>query len=117
MNGQADELVGQHAAADKAGCAVVVVADGDAGAGANVVVGFEVEVADGAGVVVALQVAAHLVVAIAEAVGKQAAFRVEQQARGLDGAGGDDDEIGRLLLQMAVGRRNRRRRGLGRARR
>ena len=68
VNRQADELVGQHAAAAQAGSAVVVVADGDAGAGADVVVGFEVEVADRAGVVVALQIAAHLVVAIAQPV-------------------------------------------------
>ncbi len=95
VNGQADELVGQHAAAAETRSAVVVVGDGDAGAGADVVVGFEVEVADGAGVVMALQIAADLVVAIAEAVGKQAALGVQQQARRLDGAGRDDDDVGR----------------------
>ncbi|MDR3455039.1 MAG: hypothetical protein P4L96_19925, partial [Rhodoferax sp.] len=60
MDGQADELVGQHATAGKAGRAVVVVGDGDAGAGADVVVGVEVKVAGCAGVVVALQMTAHL---------------------------------------------------------
>ena len=84
MDGQADEFVGEHAAAAEAGRAVVVVHDGNAGAGTDVVVGFEVEVADGAGVVMALQVAADLVVAVAEAIGKKAAARVEQQARGFD---------------------------------
>ncbi len=85
VDGKADEFVGEHAAAAEAGRAVVVIHDGDAGAGADVVVGFEIEVADGAGVVVSLQVAANLVVAIAEAVGKEAAAGIEQQARGLDG--------------------------------
>ncbi len=52
---------------------MVVVRDGDAGAGAHVVVGLKVEVADGAGVVMPLQMAADLVVAIAETVGKKPA--------------------------------------------
>ena len=86
VDGKADEFVGQHAAAAQAGRAVVVIHDGDAGAGTHVVVGFEIEVADGAGVVMALQVAADLVVAIAEAVGKEAAARIQQQARRFDGA-------------------------------
>ena len=55
----------------------------------------------------ALQVAADLVVAVAEAVGKEAAFGVEQQARGLGGAAGDDNDVGRLLLQVAAGRQNK----------
>ena len=71
MDGKADEFVGEHAAAAEAGRAVVVIHDGDAGAGADIVIGFEIEVADGAGVVVSLQMAADLVVAIAEAVGKR----------------------------------------------
>ena len=102
MYRQADELVGEHAAATEAGCSVVVVGDGDAGTGTNVVVCFEIEVADGAGVVMSLQVATDLVVAVAEAVGKEAAARVEQQARGLDGTGGDDDDVGGLLLKVAA---------------
>jgi hypothetical protein len=81
---------------------VVVIADGDAGAGPNVVVGVEVEIADCAGVMMALKIAADLVVAVAETVGKEPAFRVEQQARRLNGTAGDYDKIGELLLQMAV---------------
>ena len=99
---EANEFVGQHAAAAQSWSAVVVIADGDAGAGSNVVVGLEIEITDCPGVMMALQIAAHLVVTVAEAVGKEAAFRVEQQARRLDGTAGDDDEIGKLLLQMAV---------------
>ena len=102
VDGQADEFVGKHAAAAQAGSSVVVIHDGDAGAGADVVVGFIIEIADGAGVVMALQVAAHLVVAIAQAIGKKAALGVQQQARGLDGAGGDDDDVGELFLQVAA---------------
>ncbi len=85
--------------------------------GPNIVIGIEIEVADGAGVVVALQVAADLVVAIAEAVGKEAAAGVEQQARGFDGAAGDDDDVGELLLQVTVVRQSKRRRARGRDRR
>ena len=84
VNRQADEFVGQHAAAAEPGRAVVVIHDRDARAGTNIVVGFEIEVADRAGVVMSLQMAADLVVAIAEAVGKQPAARVQQQARGFD---------------------------------
>ena len=73
VDGKADEFVGKHAAAAETGSAVVVIHDGDAGARAHIVIGLEVEVADGAGVVVALQVAADLVVAIAEAAGKETA--------------------------------------------
>ena len=86
VNRQANEFVGQHAPAAQAGRAVVVIADGDAGARADVVIGLEVEVAHRAGVVVALQIAADLVVAIPQPVGKQPAFRIQQQARGLRGA-------------------------------
>ena len=103
MDGQADKLVGQHAAAAQAGRAVVVIADGDVGARTDVVVGVVVKVTERAGVLVALQIAAHLVVAVTEAVGKQAALGVQQQASRLHGAAGDDDDVGKLLLQMTVG--------------
>ena len=53
---------------------MVVVADGDVGARAYVVIGFEVEVAHRAGVVVALKIAANLVVAISDPGRKQRLF-------------------------------------------
>ena len=89
--------------AAQAGSAVVVIADGDAGAGTHIVVSIEIEVADGACVVVALQIAADLVVPISQAVRKEAAFGIQQQARRFNGAGGDNDNVGKLLLQMAIG--------------
>ena len=63
---------------------MVVVHDGDTGAGPYIVIGLEVEVADGSRVVMPLQMAANLVVAVAKTVGKEAAPRVEQQARGFN---------------------------------
>ena len=68
----------------KPGIAVVEIADGDGRAGPEVVVGFVVEQADGAGVGVALQISADPVVAIAQSVGEQPAFGIQQQARGFD---------------------------------
>ena len=78
---QPNELVGEHPAAPQSRVAVVVIADSDAGARPEVVVGLEVEQADGARVGVALEVSPHPVIAIAEPVRKQAALRVEQQPR------------------------------------
>ena len=66
LDRQPDELVRQHPAAGQPAVAVVVVADRDAGAGTDVVEGLLLEEADGAGVGVALQVAAHPVVAVAD---------------------------------------------------
>ena len=76
---------------------MVVIADGNVGAGADVVVGVEVEEAGGARVSVALEVAADPIVAIADASGEEFAFGVQKKAGGLDGGSGDDDEIGGLL--------------------
>ena len=102
MNRQADKLIGQHSPAAQAGSSVVVVADGNAGAGACIVVGIEVEVAVCAGVVMALQVSAHLVVAISQPFGKDAAFGIQEQACGLHGSARDHHDIGELLLHAAV---------------
>ena len=74
VNRQPDEFVGQHASAAQPRSAVVVVADRDARARPHIVVGLKVEVTRRAGVVVALQIAAHLIVAISQAIGKQPAF-------------------------------------------
>ena len=70
---QADELVGQHAAAAQPGVAVVEIADRDRRAGADVVVDLLFEEPRRAGVRVSLQVAADPVDAVAEAVRKQPA--------------------------------------------
>ena len=67
---------------------MVVIADGDLRAGTDVVVDLRSNSPDGAGVGVALQIAAHPVVAVAEAVRKQLALGIQQQARRFDcGAG------------------------------
>src|SRR5208283_2316178 len=100
---QANEFVGEHGAAAQAGIAVVVIADGDVGARADVVVGVEIEQARSAGIGMALKVAANPVEAIAEAIRKEFAFGIEEEARGFDGSTGDDNEIGGLLLKTVVG--------------
>jgi len=81
---------------------VVVIANGDVGAGANVVVSVEIEQARRAGIGVPLKVAANPIETIAKAVGEKFAFGVEQKSRGLDGGAGNDDEIGGLLLKTVV---------------
>ena len=58
---------------------MVVVHDGNAGAGTDVVVGLEIEVADRARVVMSLQVSAYLVVAIAETLGKESAAELSSR--------------------------------------
>src|SRR5262245_43248950 len=58
VDGEADELVRQHGAAAEPGVAVIEVADGDTGTGADVVVGVVVEETDCASIGVALEVAA-----------------------------------------------------------
>ena len=100
--GQADELVGEHAAAGEPRRAVVVVADRDAHPRADVVVDLLLEEADGAGVGVPVEVAAHPVVAVAEAVRVEPALREEQQARRLGGPAGDHDDVRGLLLEPVV---------------
>ena len=102
VNRQANELVGQHAASIQARRPVVIVADGNAGTRAYIVVGVEVEVADRACVMVPLQVAPDLVVAIAKPLRKQAALGVEQQTRRLHGTSRNYYQIGKLLLEMAI---------------
>ena len=102
MNGQADELIGQHSAATESGSAVVVVGDGDAGSRSHIVVGLIVEKADSPGVMVSLQMTADLVIAIPQAVWKEPAFGVQQQARGLDGATRNHNNVRELLLQTAL---------------
>ena len=47
--------------------------------------------------------AADLVVAIAQAVGKQPALRIQQQPRRFDGAARHDHDVGELFLPAAVG--------------
>ena len=86
VNRKPDELVGQHPSAAQTRSAVVVVAHGDRCPRPDVVVGFKVEVARGARIVVALQIAAHLVVAISQPIRKQLALRIQQQPRRLGGA-------------------------------
>ena len=60
---------------------MVVVGDGDVGAGPDVVIRIEIEISDRAGVVMALEISADLVVAISNARREQAALRVQQEAR------------------------------------
>ena len=54
----------------------------------------------------ALQIAAHPVVAVARAVGEELELRVEQQPRRLGGRAGDHHQVGRLVLQRGRWRRN-----------
>ena len=103
LNGQTDELVAKHGAAAKAWIAVVVITDSDVGAGADVIVGVEIEQAGGAGISVTLKVAADPVVAIAKAIREKPAFGIEEKSRGFDGGCGDNDEIGGLHLETIVG--------------
>ena len=77
VDGQTNKFVGQHSTAAETGCAVVVIGDGDAGTGSNVVIGFEIEIADSTGVVVALQISPDLVVAISDPSREQAALGVQ----------------------------------------
>src|ERR1700689_5558758 len=58
LNGQFDEFVGEHSAADDAGVAVIEPARGDRNARAIAIAGDFIKEADGAGIIVALQIAA-----------------------------------------------------------
>ena len=74
VDGKANELVSQNAASAQTRSTVAVIGDGDARARTHIVVSIEVEEPDGAGIVVPLQVAANLVVAISQAVRKKPAL-------------------------------------------
>ncbi len=55
------------------------------------------------GIGVGVEVAAHPVVAVAEAVGEEPVPRIQQQAGGFDGAARNYDQVGGLLFQAAIG--------------
>ena len=62
-----------------------------------------VEEADRGAVLVEGDVAADEVAAVGEAVREAAGLGEEQQPRGLDGAAGEDEQVGLLLDEVAVG--------------
>ncbi len=111
LDRQPDEFVGQHGAAAQTRIAVIEIADGDAGPRSHIVVSVVIEQPHGARIGVPLQVAAHPVVAVPQAVGMQSALRIQQQARGFDGARAHHHQPRRLRLQVAasveVGHRGR----------
>ena len=71
-----DEAVAQHATAGQSRISVVVVTDGDAGAGADVVIAVLRKQTGAAGVGVSVEVAAHPVVVIANTVREDIALRI-----------------------------------------
>ena len=81
---------------------MIVIADGDAGAGADVVVDHFVEQAVGARVGVPLQIAPHPVVAVAEPLGVKAALRIQQQPRGFNRPSAHHHQFRRLFPQAIV---------------
>ena len=106
-----DEVVGEHRTTDDAGVPVIKLRRGDGDAGAEegrFDVGREEAVGDG--ISVALDMAAEVVAVVAQAVGLKRRRGEQQQARGLDGAAGNDDRPGASGAALQ-------RRGVGRGRR
>ena len=79
------------------------VADGDRSPRAGLFVGIFRHQPPGPDIAVPLQVPPHPVVVVAGAVGEKLRLGVQQQSRGFRGRGGNDDNIGRLLLRLVIG--------------